>query len=75
MVYPWMEPHSSANIRRSTAFLDQRPEFGEQRRGIVRAGGGFRVVLDAEDGLRRVTHAFDGAVVEVQVRDLDIGRE
>ena len=33
----------------------------------MRAGSGFGVVLDAEDGGLAVAHAFDGAVVEVQL--------
>ena len=35
----------------------------------MRAGAGFGVVLDAEDGQILVAKTFDGAVVEVHVRD------
>jgi len=35
---------------------------------VVRAGAGLGVVLDAEDGKRFVAEAFDGLVVEVDVR-------
>ena len=48
-------------------------EVGEQVVAIVGAGGGFRVVLDAEDGQRLVAEAFERAVVEVDVGGFDVG--
>lgn len=42
---------------------------------IVRAGCGFRVVLNRKDRQRAVTHAFDAVVVEIQVSDFDFGRQ
>ena len=41
---------------------------------IVRAWGGFGVVLDAEQGQVFVAHAFVGVVVEIDVRDFHIAR-
>jgi len=41
----------------------------------VRARGGFRVILDGEDRQRPVTQAGDGLVVEIDMGDLDIGRQ
>jgi hypothetical protein len=38
----------------------------------MRAGGGLGMVLDAVHRRLAVAHAFDGAVVEVDVRDLDV---
>ena len=42
---------------------------------IVRAGRGFGVILDRNDGQRFVTHAFNALVVEVYVRNFNFGRE
>lgn len=39
------------------------------------AGAGFGVVLDAEGGVGFAGDAFDGLVVEVDVRHLDVRRE
>ncbi len=44
-------------------------------RGVVRAGRGFRVILDGEDGQGFVAQAFDAIIVEIDVRDFDIGRQ
>ena len=60
---------------RSRAALHLVDELLEQVIGVVRSGGGFGVVLDAEDRLGFVPQAFDGAVVEIHVRDLDVGRQ
>src|SRR4051794_36505370 len=45
--------------------LDERVE---QVRRVVRAGGRFGLVLDAEDGKVLVTESFDRAVIQVHVR-------
>jgi len=42
---------------------------------IVRAGCGFGVILDRDDGQRAVSHAFDTLVVEVDVRHFHFGRQ
>ena len=41
----------------------------EQIRGIVRPRAGFRMVLHAEDGQILVPETFNGAVVQIDVRD------
>src|SRR5580704_13513212 len=55
--------------------LDQAPELGEERRGIMGAGGGFGMILDAKDGFALMAHAFDGLVVEVDAVHGNIRRE
>src|SRR5262249_12981823 len=62
----------SAKLQESTHLPG---EIVEQVRAVVRAGRCFRVVLDAEDGVLLVAHALEGAVVEVDVRRLDVGGE
>ncbi len=39
----------------------------------MRAGGGFGVVLDAEDGVIAVAHSFDSVVVEIEMSNGDGG--
>ena len=39
---------------------------------VVRAGAGFRVKLDAEHGPVAQCHAFQRAIVQADVRDLDV---
>src|SRR5919206_371471 len=41
--------------------------------GVVGAGGGLGVVLDGDDGEALVAQALDAVVIEVEVRDLDLG--
>ena len=55
-------------------FFHHVGELGEEIVGVVGAGGGFRVVLDAEKGKLFVAHTFVGVVVEVDVRNLDVAR-
>src|SRR5688572_9842979 len=69
---------SRSKVRLSTvigvslpAVEDRREEAVEQELGVVRPGRSLRVVLDREQGLRGVLEAFDGAVVEVQLRHLN----
>ena len=59
----------------SASGLDEFREFAEEVAGVVGARGGFRVVLDGEDGGVAVAEAFDGLVVEIDVGDLDVGGE
>ena len=53
-------------------FLHLVEELPEQVVRVVRAGRGLGMVLHAEDRLRLVAQAFDGAVVQVDVRHLDV---
>lgn len=39
----------------------------------MRAGSGFGVVLNAHNGLQTMTQAFDGAVIEINMGNLDTG--
>ena len=41
----------------------------------MRPGRGFGMILDAEDRGLAMAHALHGAIVEIDVRDLHIGRE
>ena len=43
--------------------------------GVVWAGRGFGMVLNRDDGEDLMAHAFDAAVVEVDMRHLDFGRQ
>src|SRR5437660_9573088 len=61
--------------RLPSVLFNQLTEFGEEGIGIVWAGGGFGMVLHAEDTLFLVPHALDGLVVEVDPIDLDVARE
>ena len=47
-------------------------ELREEIMRIVRARGGFGVVLHAEHGQVFVAHAFVGVVVEIDVGDFDV---
>src|SRR5579885_795886 len=51
----------------------QLAELVEQVGAIVRAGGRLGVVLDAEQRPAAVAHPLQGAVVQVDVRRLQIG--
>src|SRR5271166_3582282 len=55
--------------------FNQFAKLTEEVGGIVRPWRGLRVILHAEDCRLAVAHSLDGLVVEVDVRDLDIGRE
>ena len=55
-----------------SGFFDEGAELVEEDGGIVRAGGGFGMVLDAVDGLGFMAHALDGLVVEVDAVDGDV---
>src|SRR5260221_2758706 len=57
------------------ALFDERTELGEQRRGIMRAGRGFRMILHGEHRLGLVPHAFDGLVVQVDAVHDNVGRQ
>ena len=47
--------------------FDHFGEAVEEVGGVVRAGGGFGMVLDGEDGFGGVAETFEGLVVEVDV--------
>src|SRR5437667_10372423 len=57
---------------RSMAF-DKSAEFVEQRRGIVRSGRGFRMILDTENRPGLVAHSLDGLIVEIEAIHRHIG--
>ena len=42
---------------------------------VVRPRCAFRVVLDRDDRKRAMAHAFDAAVVEIDMRYFDFGRQ
>lgn len=44
----------------------------EKVQGVVRAGRGFRVVLDAEDGFGFVAQPLDAVVVQVEVAHFNL---
>ena len=50
----------------------QIEEFLEMREGVVGSGSCFRVILDRKNRSRFVTNAFNGAIIEVKVRHLEI---
>jgi hypothetical protein len=49
--------------------LDHVVEIGEERVGVVRAGGGLGVILDGENGQLLVAQALDSVVVQVDLGD------
>src|SRR5690606_8368900 len=51
------------------ALFDELVEVDKERVGVVRAGGGFRVVLHREDRQLLVAQALDGVIVEIDFRD------
>src|SRR5579871_2570086 len=53
----------------------QLAEFFTQIDAIMRAGGGFRVILHTEERPALVTQALEGLIVEVDVRRFEIGRQ
>src|SRR5262245_48317029 len=66
-------PISAPAVGRGNRRLPHHPpELLEQVARVVRAGGGFGVVLHAEDRLLDVAKAFEGLVVQVDVRRLDV---
>jgi len=83
----WYEngnPMSSGTFRAGERVADRAPSGGpgdhlveplEQVRGVQRARGGFGVVLHAEARQRRVHHALDRLVVQVQVTELEVLRQ
>src|SRR5262245_3895846 len=58
-------------IRRVLA--EHGSEALKQIPGVMRTWRRLRMILDGEDGQVTVLHPFDGAVVQIQVRDLDLG--
>ena len=53
-----------------TRLANRVHEFVKQRSRVVRARGGFWVILDGEDRMLAVLQSFHGTVVEVDVRHL-----
>src|ERR1043166_5456894 len=62
-------------LARDAGLLHQLDEAAEVVLGVVRAGRGFGVVLDGDDGEPPVAHPLDATVVEVDMRDLDLRGE
>ena len=54
--------------------VQRRHELGEVGKGVVRSGRGLRVVLHGEERQLAMAHPFDGAVVQIEVGDLERGR-
>ena len=55
--------------------LDQLGELGKKVTGIVRTRCRFRMILHAEDRQFAMTHALDGAVIQVDVGDFHLLRQ
>src|SRR4029077_5484718 len=63
-------------IRHSSfRLVDQLGKLLEKIRSIVRSGCSLGVILPTEDRQFFVSHPFDGAVVEIDVRDFDFLRQ
>src|SRR5678815_3313770 len=56
-------------------FFDQLSELVEKVGGVMRPGRSFRMILHTEDWQFLVTHSFDCAVVQVDVRHFNLGGE
>src|SRR5262249_59435163 len=65
-------PHVACRL---STLLDLVEELPEQVVGVVWARRRFRMVLHAEHRPLAMTQAFDRLVVQVDVRDLDVGRQ
>src|SRR5579885_3588563 len=61
--------------RRSGMLPDQAAELVEEVRAVVGAGGGLRMILDAEDGQPLVAEPLERLVVQVDVARLDVRRQ
>ena len=55
---------------RDQILVDHRSELLEQVLAIMRAGGGFRVILNAEGRMLFVSQSGNGVVIQVNVRDI-----
>src|SRR2546427_549803 len=60
-------------VRGESMAFDERAEFVEQRRGIVRAGRGFRMILNTENRPGLVSHSLDGLIVEIEAVHRHVG--
>jgi hypothetical protein len=58
--------------QQSIMSLHQLPKFLKQIRAIMRPGGGLGMVLNAEDGFAAMTHAFERAVVQIDMRGFQV---
>jgi len=59
--------HSPFGLRHYFCRLDQVSKLIEKVRGIVWAGGGFRMILHAEDRQFFVAHSLDRSVIQIDV--------
>src|SRR3954453_6358264 len=66
------EPSTRILLRSSLRGIEGPDEFVEEVEAVVRAGSGFRVVLDAAGGDVEQADALDRAVVEVHVGELGL---
>src|SRR5689334_22916813 len=62
---------TGANIRAYLLCVKSLEELLKVPLGVVRPRGSLGVVLHRENGPLPVAHTFDGAVIEVKVRDLE----
>src|SRR5437868_1625390 len=53
---------------------DPLEEFVERRSGVVWTGRGLRMVLNREDGFLAMTQSLNCSVVEIHMRDFELGR-
>ena len=60
-------------MRLRLLFGHEFDEIIEEVMRVVRSGRRFRVILHAEYRMAAVTKTFQGLIVQVHVRDLDIG--
>jgi len=56
-----------------TPCFNQRAEFGEQWRRIVRPGRRFGMILHAKNRLGFMAHALDGLIVQIDAVHRDVG--
>ena len=60
-------------MRLRLLFGHEFDEIIEEVMRVVRSGRRFRVILHAEYRMAAVTKTFQGVIVQVHVRDLDVG--
>src|SRR5215831_12106950 len=71
----WIRSLVNGGFHKKITSADHLPKLLKQIGAIVRAGGGFGVILHAEQRPAAVAHAFQGAVVEVEVGRFQVARK
>src|SRR5687768_4243720 len=71
----WNKSTKFAKDAKTLALLHRLQELLEQIVGVVRPRRRLGVVLHREDWLVEVTEAFDGSVVEIEMRHADVRRQ